>query len=259
MKRKGNIFFLWNFFFVCVFLSIQLCVFISCNSESLSFRVIKNDDTISVDKKLLNGKHRFKEVNGTLFLQGYIPEKNEIVLYDIDSTKTILALTPELDYREENDGRFIQFEIYKPDSIFIITENKISIVNTIGKVIFSFDISSPVRDSDGVEYRLWDNDNQFPLKYEANEKNLIIRTIRNCSFLKPEYTTAKIETKFNLDTRQFVFFDYSFPVSMQGKSCGQAVFPFREINDDDDILSFQSSDSIFVFNRSKNKMKSYLC
>ena len=231
----------------------------SCKNEHGAYRVLEYKDTLYINKGLINSKCRVKTLSDNTYFEGYNKSENRIVLIDIDSSKEIFSVIPNINYNSDSAGRFIQFDIYKIDSIFVITENNIFIVNEVGKVIYKKDVSEPIVDAEGSEYRLWDNDNQFPLYYDSNKKELLIRSICNCSFMEPKYTSKRIEVKLNLVDDRISFFDYSFPERYKWNSYGQAVFPFREINGETDVLSFPSDDTLYTFNRSSGKLKKNPC
>src|SRR6266487_5198360 len=53
--------------------------------------------------------------------------------------------------------------------------------------------------------------------------------------------------------------NYHFPERYHGAFYGQNVFPFRTVNGPFHIISFESDDSLYVFNNSLNSLKKYPC
>lgn len=119
------------------------------------------------------------------------------------------------------------------------------------------DLSTPIRNDQGQEILFWDNDNQFPLHYLSQTKELIVKTICNCSFSDKEYFQVRLEAVINLETGDVNQLDYSFPQNHREHSYGQSVFPYRVIRDSLHIISFQSNDSLFVYNRNSNRLIRY--
>lgn len=239
-------------FFACVITSI------SCKHDSQRVAWHTTEESIVIEKTLLNRTCRFKNISNNNYLQSYNRETNEILLVDIDSSKTVFKVTPKINFSEDSIGRFIQFDIFKPDSIFIVTESRVFIINSIGEVIYNKDLSIPTKD-EGVEVVFWDNDNQFPLSYDGNKKTLLLRVMCNCYYMEPIYFQRKLEAELDLKSGNIVFLNYSFPKRYHEHSYGQAVFPFREVNGPLNIISFQNEDSLYVFNRETNYLAAYKC
>lgn len=241
------------------FFLIYIIGFVSCNYER-SFNIVQlTEDSLLIDKSLFNGKFRVKSISGGSYFQGYNKERNEIFLIELDSSKTIFKVKPDINFADSIAGRLVQFDIYKVDSIFIVTENNIFIVNEVGKIIYDKNLSIPMKDKDGVEIVFWDNDNQFPLQYNSEKSELLLRTICNCSYMLPEYFHRKIEAKLSLKDDKIDLVNYTFPETHRKFSYGQAVFPFREVRGDLSIVSFQSDDSLYVFDRMTGEQKKYYC
>lgn len=231
---------------------------LSCkhNSQRVAWRT--TEDSIAIEKTLLNRTSRFKNISNKNFLQSYNRETNEILLVDINSSKTIFKVVPQINFSDDSIGRFIQFDIYKPDSTFIITENRVFIINSIGEIIYNKNLNIPVKDR-GVEVVFWDNDNQFPLYYDSLKKELLLRAMCNCYYMESKYFQRKVEATLNLGTGEIAFLNYSFPRRYLEHSYGQAVFPFREVNGPLNVISFQNEDSLYVFNRETNHLAAFTC
>lgn len=232
---------------------------VSCNSIGKQVSMHVYNDTLQINESLFNSKSRVKAISNNIYFQGYKKPENRIVLIDIASSKEVFSIMPQIDYSDDVAGRFIQFDIYGLDSIFVITENNIFIINAAGKIIYNKKVNDPIVDDNGYDYRLWDNDNLFPLEYNTNSKELLIRAIGNCSFLDPGYTRRRIEVALNLTDNTIRFYSYGFPDSYRQNYFGQAVFPYRVVNGVYDIVSFPYDDSLSVFNRQTGEFKRKEC
>lgn len=237
-------------------LLLALSLLYSCHQRVGEGSWIKTEDSIAIDPALLNAKCSVKTDagSGTLF-QGYNKETNELVLIDLDSAKTILTVRPAIDF--EKAGRLVQFDIYKADSIFIITEDYVFIVDAGGQVVYSRDLSTPPKDEKGEAFLLWDNDNQFPLHYNSKTKELLVKTICHCSYMEPEYFKHKLEGWLHLETGAIRQADYSFPSNHYQHAYAQSVFSYRIFKDSLSIVSFQSQDSLYVYNHHTGSLKSH--
>ena len=75
--------------------------------------------------------------------------------------------------------------------------------------------------------------------------------------MEPEYFQTRVEAKLNLIDGKFSFLNYGFPEKYRHHFYGQLVFPFREINKQLNVISFQCDDSIYVYDRETNEIKPY--
>jgi hypothetical protein len=198
-------------------------------------------------------------VSGVTFLESYDKQTNEISLRKLGTNSPSLSVVPRVDFKNDNIGDLIQFDIYKSDSIFVVTENSILIVNDSGQIIYNRNLLPFVKDNEGIEVVFWDNSNQYPLYFDSLRKELYLKTTCSCYFMEPKYFARSIEAKLNILSGKIDFLPYTFPERYRHNFYGQAVFPFREINDSLNIVSFQNEDSLYVFNRETNRLKSYKC
>ncbi len=237
------------------FIFIGSIVFVSCKQESKDLSMSVYRDTLQIKESSFNSKCRVKPIVNTVYFQGYENLENKITLIEIDSSKEVFSVHPRIDFSEEGAGRFVQFDIYKIDSIFIVTENNVFIINAAGSVIYKKDLTEPVTDDNGNTYRLWDNDNLFPLEYNPGKGELLIHAICNCSFFDKRYMDGKVQAGLNIKDGGIKFYDYGFPDSYKLNSFGQAVFPFKTVNGILDIISFPCDDTLYIFNRKTEQMQ----
>lgn len=239
-----------------VFLIVVITLLYSCKGPSGTDHWKTTEDTLSIPAALLNATFNVKkDASERPLFQSYDKSLNEIVLIDLDSEKQIFSVTPAIDF--EKSGRLIQFDVYKADSVFVVTEDYVYIVNATGEIIYSKDLSTPLKDQAGNDLILWDNDNQFPLFYNSQTKELLIRTTCNCSYMDAEYFKHKLEGWLNLETGTIRQLNYSFPQNHTEFSYSQSVFPYRILTDSLSVISFQSQDSLYVYDRSTDSMKRY--
>lgn len=240
-----------------VFLFLLVNLLHSCRNRSETGNWLVKEDSLAIPLSLWNATFNVKaDAKGRPLFQSYNREQNDIILIDLDSNKKILTIKPAIDYKKA--GRFVQFDVYKADSIFIVTEDNVFIVNALGDIIYQKKVSPPLKDERGEEIVLWDHNNQFPLFYNSKSKELLIRTTCNCWFMEPNYFKHKIEGWLNLETGSIRQSDYSFPANhYTAHSYAQSVFPYRVFRDSLSIVSFQSQDSLYVYNHNLQKLKSY--
>ncbi|MBL7743250.1 MAG: DUF4221 family protein [Chitinophagaceae bacterium] len=214
-------------------------------------------DSLNIPQGFFNPKFRVKNENGRNLLQGFNSVTNEMILFDIDSAKFFFKLKLNERFDNEGMGRLTQFDIYKQDTIFVVTEDHILILNDSGRIIYDKDLTVPVRDNKGEEIVFWDHFGYYPLFFDPKKQDLYLKTICNCEFTKQKYFERKVEAKLHLRTGNIDLLDYSFPQRHRVVSYGQSVFPFREVNGANNIISFESHDSLWVYDRDSDELKKY--
>src|SRR5450432_749595 len=133
----------------CILFSV---FFVSCSEKNEIGSMYEHSDTLLIKESLLNSKCRVRSISNNTYFQGYDKYENRITLIDVASSKEIFSVNPKIDYQNDSAGRLIQFDVYKIDSVFIITENNIFIINADGGIIYRKNLTEPVIDDNGYEY-----------------------------------------------------------------------------------------------------------
>src|SRR5947207_8174142 len=156
-------------------------------------------------------------------------------------------------------GWLFQFYFHTPDSIFLLTENWLLIIDTAGLLKYKKYTANPLKDADGGEVYLMDVSNQFPLFFDASKQDLYLHIMCNCGFKDPTFYAKRVEAILHLANGEITILNYHFPERYHQHFYGQNVFPFRTVNGPLHIVSFESDDSLYVFNTSLNSLKKYPC
>ena len=234
-----------------------LLINLSCGNSRKNIVCTVSEDSFRVNPLLLNGKSLIKNIADENYLQSYDEKENSISFWKFGAAAPLFTIKPHLNFDDDRIGKLIQFDIYKRDSIFIVTENYIFLLDKNGEISFKKDISNSVLDDTGHQVVFLDNSNQYPLYFDSTKNDLYIRCSCNCYFMEPEFFQTRVEARFNLKDEKFSFLKYGFPEKYRHHFYGQLVFPFREINKQLNVISFQCDDSIYVYDRETNTIKSY--
>jgi hypothetical protein len=230
---------------------------LSCKPKKENSAVQITSDSLKISVDFFNAKFNSSNTTAGSFFQGYSMTNNEFMLFDLKNRTETARFKSPISLRDTAIGRIIQFYIHNTDSIFLLTENKVLLVDTSGKIKFNIDVSEPLKDLDDGEVFVFDYSNFFPIYFDSQKRELLMHVMCNCDLIDPEYFTKRLEIKVSLDKKEVTFLNYSFPSRYREQSYGQSVFPFRIVNNEYSIVSFQSDDSLYVFNRNTNGLKKY--
>ncbi|HEY2720842.1 MAG TPA: DUF4221 family protein [Chitinophagaceae bacterium] len=241
-----------------VIISLFLVVFIfSCKTKKQETGITIQQDSLKIENGFLNKKFNVITVSGTSYFQGYNTSNNELLLFNLNEKIPEFKIKLAINFTDTTVGSLIQFYIYNPDTIFLLTENHILIVDTAGKVKYDKNIGSFLKDMGEEDVFPFDYGNYFPLYFDSRNRDLLMHLMCNCDFFNPSYFTKKIEAKLSLASGKITTFDYHFPERYKHNFYGQNIFPFRIVNGPLNIVSFESDDSLYVFNRETNSLKKY--
>ncbi len=177
----------------------------------------------------------------------------------MNSKKEETRIKLKVSFKDSIIGRLIQFYIHKPGSIFLLTENLLLITDTSGNGKYKKNIASSLKDIDGGKVFLLDFQNQIPIYFNSLNGDLLLHIMCDCDLNDPSYYFKRIEAKFHLANGKISIFNYYFPERYRHNFYGQNVFPFRIVNGPLSIVSFESDDSVYVFNRETSFLKKYEC
>jgi len=242
--------------FFLFFLSI---LFLSCQQVKTDFKFTVFQDSLSIETGFFSKYFNVSNDAGYSLFQGYNPSTNELLLWNLDTKRDKLRKKLNISFNDTAVAGLIQFYVHNLDSIFLLTENWLLITDTTGVVKYKKQTSLPLKDADGGEVYLMDVSNQFPLYFDASKKELYLHIMCNCGLEDPGFYTKRVEAKLHLANGQVTILNYHFPESYRLAFYGQNVFPFRVVNGPLHITSFESDDSLYVFNRNNNSIKKYPC
>ncbi len=239
-----------------IFLSI---FFLSCKHVKRDFKFAESQDSLPIEAGFFSKYFNVTNNSGYSQFQGYNPFTNELLLWNLDKKKEQLRMKLNISFSDTAIGGLFQFYVHNPDSIFLLTENWLLITDAAGVIKYKKYTGNPLKDADGGEVYLMDVSNQFPLFFDASKQDLYLHIMCNCGLEDPTYSTKRVEAKLHLANGEVTILNYHFPERYHGAFYGQNVFPFRTVNGPFHIISFESDDSLYVFNNSLNSLKKYPC
>lgn len=237
---------------------ILYCLFIvSCKSGEEAHHLVVSADSLSIPSAFVNKKFNLQQRGNKSIFQGYAPSTGEFLLFDLDQKKILFKKKIPVDFKNECTGPMIQFYIHSPDSILIVSESRIFMIDSTGDELYSLSEENFQKKAKDNTIRIFDYGNYFPVYYDPSKSEILARTMCNCYFMDSGYFSKKIEARISLKTDSIVQSGYGFPERYNRFSYGQSVFPFRIVNGDKSILSFESDDSVYVYDRTQDSLKSY--
>ncbi|MBS1655907.1 MAG: DUF4221 family protein [Bacteroidetes bacterium] len=231
-------------------LYLVLCFFTSCTNisfhSSLSYKIAA--DTISFNDK--QGLLYFDNVNNpkTNLLILYRPKSDQLALIDLNKKREIKRIDLKTDTSKINPGKLESFCFHNTDSIFLLYEYKIIIIDSAANVKFSKVINHPEMDDWPLE--VYGNFGRvFPIYYDNLRKELLIR--KNCGScgLSPSFYDMNVSVVYSFAKDTFYNIPVNYPNQYKRSYLGDAFNVYRELVNDSIIFAFNADPYITIYNR----------
>ena len=236
--------------------------FITCYNGPRNLKKIKysvTTDTLKLNKKDVLSFFDVSKDDATTNLFIYQPKHNEIVIIDLSGKIEVGRIKINWIKKDSiQTGTFGGFYFYNKDSIFLLYEYRICIMDTSSNIYFEQIINEP--ESEEWPSIIYSNLRQvFPIYFDSKRKDLLIRQhCGNCEVRNSNYYNQNIAAFFDFNSRTFRSINLTFPDDYKKNYYGDADLPFRETKNDSLILSFSTDPYIIILDRSTNKISKVL-
>lgn len=239
-----------KYFYYIINFTLASIIFFSCKQEdkNIGFTLKKTSKSINfpIDDQTRNypkAMFPYKDKNGTEYLTFQNLEKNEILFYDMESTKLISKIKYDIE-GANGVGFFWGYYIHNLDSIFLTSRDisEIYLTNKSGKVIdkYLYEID---QDSISIENYCSISFLYMPM-IKKNNKLIIMRPCNRHSLPNPICATIDIKNK---EVNTFPFEYPSFPnTDNKFKRAGVELYVSRCFNGKDFIYSFYYDENLYI-------------
>ena len=243
-----------------VLLLFFCCQHISSESND-NIRYEVTSDTLSLDKRdVLSLFSVWDNDSGeqNYFLL-YRPKYNEISIVDLTKKFEITSFkVPKYEEPDSVIGKLVSFYYYNRDSIFLLHEYQLSIIDTSQHIKFKKIINNPY--SDDWPPIIYGNFGRvFPICFDAEKKQLLIR--QHCGECGNDTSFFRTNVAAVYDFKRDTFMDLNvpFPEKYKTNYYGDAMHVFREIKGDSLIFTFNADPYVTIFNKNNAQItKVYL-
>lgn len=233
--------------------TIILCLLLSCNRQPAqpTYPPI-SQRAISIDYKnfeLPFDTARIKSLYAAQCLDSFAyflnTEGKEILVYNIaaKSFSKSIPLYDSLFYRD-SIGELSSFYAYNIDSIFILQEFRITLINNKGALLSSWKINTDTLSP--YYYKLSTN---FPIFYSASHNSLFIQQISMVTGGDSRQKfSCGVEAEFNLTSKRVDTLPMNYPTMYRTNFYGFADEVSRCINGNTFVYSFMLDPNIYTLN-----------
>lgn len=212
-------------------------------------------DTLKLTEKDALSFFDVSKDDATTNLFMYQPKHNEIAVVNLSEKKETARI--KLNWPKKDSvqtGTLKSFFFHNKDSVFLLYEYRICIIDTSSNIKFEKIINNP--ESDEWPPVIYTNLRQvFPIYFDSKNKELLVRqNCGDCDVRDSNYYKESVAAFFDFNSGAFNAISISFPDSYKTYFYGDADLPFREVKNDSLIISFSTDPYILILNRSTNQI-----
>ncbi len=255
-------------------LALYFVFIISCKSDEVFNNnnancvfEVSNNIEIELDSTMRNLYRisQFVLVDDTPFVTGYNKLTNQIDFFNLNLNKGTHSLRLA-DMGPASVGNLLSFYYHNKDSIFILGNYKIALVDINGNVLFNKSINrdnSAISQDENIDFlnvNIFNDPNDNSPIFFNSEDNSLYFALHSVSYTKydPGYYTNPIAGRLSLGDNTFSTFPITFP-----KNWLSNYYPLNKPNvtfsKDKIIYSFKNSSKVYVYDIKSGHQNMYNC
>jgi Domain of unknown function (DUF4221) len=190
----------------------------------------------------------------------YTNVANQFIGFDLNKKSLEIKFKlPETLAQSENIGSFRGFYIHNFDSIFLLHDYRISIIDTSENIKYTKIINSP--ESEELPDTIYGNfGGNFPLSYSAKTRTLFCMQYSGRSSVRElKFYQLPIEASLSLSDSVFKSIPVNYPKIYTTGFYGEATDAFRLVNGNLHIYSFNADPNVYTYDIVSEKKMVYEC